>query len=194
MKATMNMYFRHRFTIDVNSLCLRQFTACRRNNFCSIIADVGVNSSQSKLFSSLSLVHTNENQVQIDKLQAGIQSAYFLRNIVQKRYFKTEGDFHLKADSTLEHIQECIEDSLNDNLEEAVLASGVLTFETPRGIWVLNKQTPNRQIWWSSPISGPRRYEYIPETNDWVNTRDGIGLYDSLKEEMLEVFGKEIDI
>ncbi|KAJ1413717.1 hypothetical protein B484DRAFT_455003 [Ochromonadaceae sp. CCMP2298] len=28
--------------------------------------------------------------------------------------------------------------------------------------WVVNKQTPNRQLWWSSALSGPRRYEWDP--------------------------------
>ena len=29
---------------------------------------------------------------------------------------------------------------------------------------VLNKQGPNRQIWWSSPVSGPKRF-YFDESN-----------------------------
>jgi frataxin len=45
---------------------------------------------------------------------------------------------------------------------------------------VINKQTPNEQLWWSSPISGPRRYEYVEERERWVYTRiiDGEGSYD----------------
>lgn len=50
-------------------------------------------------------------------------------------------------------------------------ASGVLTIALSQGTWVLNKQTPNRQIWWSSPISGPRRYEYEDESGKWIWTR-----------------------
>ncbi|CAN0379455.1 unnamed protein product [Laminaria digitata] len=42
-----------------------------------------------------------------------------------------------------------------------------------RGTWVINKQSPNRQIWWSSPISGPMRFEYDEDGERWVNTRDG---------------------
>ena len=38
-------------------------------------------------------------------------------------------------------------------------------FQNQHMTWVINKQTPNRQIWWSSPISGPRRYEWCPSTN-----------------------------
>mmetsp|Transcript_11636 Transcript_11636/g.38284 ORF Transcript_11636/g.38284 Transcript_11636/m.38284 type:complete len:84 (+) Transcript_11636:145-396(+) len=37
---------------------------------------------------------------------------------------------------------------------ESELAAGVLTikFESSNRAWVINKQTPNRQIWFSSPI------------------------------------------
>uniref|UniRef100_A0A914RUA2 Frataxin n=1 Tax=Parascaris equorum TaxID=6256 RepID=A0A914RUA2_PAREQ len=36
---------------------------------------------------------------------------------------------------------------------------GVITAKVGRdkGTYVINKQTPNRQIWLSSPISGPKR-------------------------------------
>lgn len=40
------------------------------------------------------------------------------------------------------------------------------------GTWVINKQTPNRQIWWSSPQSGPKRFEYDEEHDAWLNTRE----------------------
>lgn len=117
--------------------------------------------------------------------------SYFQLN--HHRCFRTEAEFHLKADQTLNDLQEGIEDSIEE-MEEIVLASGVLTFETPRGTWVLNKQTPNKQIWWSSPISGPKRYEYDNHKDTWVNTRDGSFLQDSLKEEMLEVYGTELTL
>ncbi len=45
---------------------------------------------------------------------------------------------------------------------------GILTIDLnsiKKGVWVINKQTPNRQIWWSSPISGPRRYDYEHDSN-----------------------------
>eukprot|EP00529_Nitzschia_sp_RCC80_P032988 CAMPEP_0113470368 /NCGR_PEP_ID=MMETSP0014_2-20120614/16405_1 /TAXON_ID=2857 /ORGANISM="Nitzschia sp." /LENGTH=130 /DNA_ID=CAMNT_0000362927 /DNA_START=548 /DNA_END=936 /DNA_ORIENTATION=- /assembly_acc=CAM_ASM_000159 len=54
---------------------------------------------------------------------------------------------------------------------EVVYSNGVLTMVfPPHGTWVLNKQTPNRQIWWSSPISGPRRYDF--EDGQWIYSRD----------------------
>ena len=37
---------------------------------------------------------------------------------------------------------------------------GVLTMVLDGGnTYVLNKQRPNRQVWLSSPVSGPRRFE-----------------------------------
>lgn len=31
----------------------------------------------------------------------------------------------------------------------------------PHGTYVLNKQPANKQIWLSSPVSGPKRYDYV---------------------------------
>lgn len=40
--------------------------------------------------------------------------------------------------------------------------AGVLTLSFPPiGTYVINKQPPNKQIWLSSPISGPKRYDYV---------------------------------
>jgi frataxin len=83
---------------------------------------------------------------------------------------------------------------------------------TPRGIYVLNKQPPNKQIWLSSPVSGPKRYDFVArgagqhekegsegasedvggddgEGGRWVYLRDGSALADVLKEEVKVVLG-----
>ncbi len=39
----------------------------------------------------------------------------------------------------------------------------------PNTIFILSKQTPNQQIWFSSPISGPARFDYMEELNIWKN-------------------------
>lgn len=43
------------------------------------------------------------------------------------------------------------------------LLVGVLTavISEAFGTYVINKQAPNKQIWLSSPVSGPKRYDYI---------------------------------
>ena len=124
------------------------------------------------------------------------------------------------ADETLEDIQDAIDVLLEDVLQqnndgEATFASGVLTVRfPPHGTWVLNKQTPNRQIWWSSPLSGPRRYEYDEPNQQWVYTRssstgqegDGdsgmdtqqdsavVTLGDTLREEVKELYGVDLEL
>jgi len=100
---------------------------------------------------------------------------------ITSRAFHTESDFHTIADETLECIQEQLEEFFEQHFDEddetqefpeINVASGVLTLTLPpHGTWVLNKQTPNRQIWWSSPLSGPRRYEWEDGSKQWVYTR-----------------------
>jgi len=98
-----------------------------------------------------------------------------------QRYFQSEAEYSHVADETLEDIQDWIEEALDGVAEEVNYASGVLTVQVPVGTWVLNKQTPNRQIWWSSPISGPKRFEY--ENDEWVCSREGVELETLLKKE-----------
>jgi frataxin len=75
--------------------------------------------------------------------------------------------------------------------------SGVLTLSLgPHiGTYVINKQPPNKQIWLSSPKTGPKRYDYVvfgegqhekqdTATGDWVYLRDGSTLNDLLMDEL----------
>jgi frataxin len=86
-----------------------------------------------------------------------------------------ERTFHNLADATLNGIESGCS-ALEDIVDGLDISSsmGVLTIKLgEKGTYVLNKQTPNRQIWWSSPLSGPRRYQWDVSTSTWVSTRDG---------------------
>ena len=99
------------------------------------------------------------------------------------RSFQNVGHYHNVADESLNSIQDAVEDFFEDHYDadtaekeedipEVNYSSGVLTiYLPPHGTWVVNKQTPNEQIWWSSPLSGPRRYEYDDERERWVYSR-----------------------
>lgn len=54
------------------------------------------------------------------------------------------------------------------------LQDGVLTVNLgPKfGTYVINRQSPNRQIWLSSPTSGPKRYDYVPSRDSWIYRHD----------------------
>ena len=92
-------------------------------------------------------------------------------------------DYVALADEALDTILEKA-DELSDARDdvECELSSGVLTLKTPEGTWVINKQVPNRQLWLSSPLSGPCRYEYVEGT--WTHTRDGSSLAELLEKEL----------
>ena len=62
---------------------------------------------------------------------------------------------------------------------------------------MLNKQPPNKQIWISSPISGPKRYDWVISgdhhhekegtatgAGEWIYLRDGSRLDELLKREV----------
>jgi frataxin len=114
--------------------------------------------------------------------------------------FVSESEYHTVADETLEDIQDAVEMALEDRSPtdpyEVVFASGVLSMTLPpHGTWVLNKQTPNQQIWWSSPLSGPRRYEYVD--GEWVFTRDeshSMTLKQAMVDEFQQIYGTTLDL
>ncbi|KAI5965840.1 YFH1 [Candida pseudojiufengensis] len=84
----------------------------------------------------------------------------------------------------LDNLAESLED-LNEEYEQvdAELSHGVLTLHLPpHGTYVINKQPPNKQIWLSSPVSGPKRYDLIE--GKWITLRDGTALTDLLENEI----------
>jgi frataxin len=113
--------------------------------------------------------------------------------------------FHKVADRALEELYDglgTVEAKLDDC--DITLSQGVLNVslgdEYPGKSWVINKQTPNRQIWWSSPLSGPRRYEFeglvsqmdttLPASTYWRCTKDRKeDLWNKMKEEISSITG-----
>ena len=57
---------------------------------------------------------------------------------------------------------------------------------TDSGEFVLNYHSIAKQIWLSSPISGPHHFSYIPDEHNWLN-RDKIELDQLLLSELTEI-------
>jgi len=74
--------------------------------------------------------------------------------------------------------------------EDIAYSDGVLNIEM-RGkkYYVLNKQTPNKQIWLSSPISGPSRFEYTQDSK-WAHYRTQQDLLEIMNQEFNDKFAK----
>ncbi|CAL8098799.1 unnamed protein product [Orchesella dallaii] len=109
----------------------------------------------------------------------------------------SKNEYEEIAEDTLEsltgYFDEIIERS---TLAEADVSygSGVLTIKLgpPHGTYVINKQTPNKQIWLSSPSSGPKRYDFINKT--WIYRHDGMSLYQLLNSEIPDILkSRDVD-
>jgi frataxin len=106
----------------------------------------------------------------------------------------SEHQFHEVAERELEVLQDAFE-ALEDSIEDmdVMNSQGVLTAELGEDTWVINKQVPNRQIWWSSPLSGPKRFEWQPATETWAGSRDSTeNLHALLRDEVRSSFGLEM--
>lgn len=111
-----------------------------------------------------------------------------------------EHEFVKVAEASLEYISEIVSEfaykSTNAPQDfDVEFSQGVLTITLgPTGTYVLNTQTPNRQIWMSSPMSGPWRYAWNPDGKQWISTRDGHPLAKRLTTEFSDVFKEPVAI
>nr|XP_031532972.1 frataxin, mitochondrial [Vicugna pacos] len=109
-------------------------------------------------------------------------------------------------DTTYERLAEETLDSLAEFFEELAdkpytledydvsFGSGVLTVKLggDLGTYVINKQTPNKQIWLSSPSSGPKRYDWTGK--NWVYSHDGVSLHELLARELTQALKTKLDL
>ncbi|KAF5858171.1 Mitochondrial chaperone Frataxin [Aspergillus alliaceus] len=120
----------------------------------------------------------------------------------------TDGEYHEYAEHYLNVLQTEIEKVQEEGADiEAEYSAGVLNIVLPGvGTYVLNKQPPNKQIWLSSPISGPKRYDWVLEgdhmhekqdtrpfvNGQWVYLRDGSNLTELLNSELTLNIPKDV--
>ena len=101
-------------------------------------------------------------------------------------------DFEKVCEETLHSLAEALDEiadtTASGNDIDVGFSNGVITLKLGggRGTYVINKQTPNKQIWLSSPSSGPKRYDYIGGC--WVYKHDGVSLHRLLTDELSSVF------
>jgi len=81
--------------------------------------------------------------------------------MTEKAYLELVNTFLDGICNTIDELEHNMFDDIN-------FADGVLTIEM-RGdkTFVLNKQAPNKQLWLSSPISGPQRFEWHEKDLYW---------------------------
>ncbi|KAK7064419.1 mitochondrial iron uptake protein, partial [Favolaschia claudopus] len=112
-------------------------------------------------------------------------------NLSTERYNRLSDE----AMDELLHALESIVESLDNSTYEVEYHSGVLTLQLgDKGTYVVNKQPPNKQIWLSSPFSGPKRYDFHEASDTWVYSRDGQSLSDLLNRELSDALEIPVDL
>ena len=111
----------------------------------------------------------------------------------EKSYEKVANETLESLSDRFDRMSDELMDLLSDDYD-ATFSNGVLTLKlgADLGTYVINKQTPNLQIWLSSPTSGPKRFDFIDGT--WVYKRTGETLHGLLAAELSKCFDKKIDL
>ncbi|XP_011490893.1 frataxin, mitochondrial [Oryzias latipes] len=110
----------------------------------------------------------------------------------------SEAAYEKLAEETLDALAEFFEDLADEDVAgeelDVLFSSGVLTVKVggDYGTYVINKQTPNKQIWLSSPTSGPKRYDWSGER--WLYYHDGVSLHQLLSQEFSLIFKRNINL
>ncbi|XP_064390536.1 frataxin, mitochondrial-like [Halichondria panicea] len=123
-------------------------------------------------------------------------SSGVLSDLHEKIRILDDLSYHRVADETLEELAEFFDELGDSGLcpedYDCTLASGVLNVKLGNlGSYVINKQSPNKQIWLSSPTSGPKRYDVIE--GRWRYSHDGEALHDLLTREISQALDTELD-
>ncbi|KAJ3069033.1 putative E3 ubiquitin-protein ligase HTD2 [Podochytrium sp. JEL0797] len=120
---------------------------------------------------------------------------YASKEKLEERLKKAIGRFHEVADVQMHSLLDDF-DAIGEKCDapgfDVLYSNGVLTFNTGvAGTYVINKQPPNKQIWLSSPISGPKRFDHLD--GEWVDSKKADRLNELLETELKIVF-KGIDV
>jgi CyaY protein len=98
-----------------------------------------------------------------------------------------ETDFHRAVDAVLSRIEAAVEraDSLDVDLE-----AGILTITCRDGSRIIvNRQTPNREIWVAARSGG---FHFVAREGEWRDTRSGEELFAALARLIASQGGEEV--
>ena len=100
--------------------------------------------------------------------------------------------FESRADATLARLEQALEAAGGEGLD-IELVGGILTLELEDGgTYQINKHSPNREIWLSSPVSGAWHFAWNESEGGWRSTRGAERLEDLLGRELSEALGEVI--
>ncbi len=120
----------------------------------------------------------------------------FVSDAAPIKKLENMSEFHNISEAFIEDAS-IFGDALLDNhggaVDDVGVSDGVLEIKAPGfGTFVLNKQAPLQQIWYSSPISGPHHYDYDLDKKRWVSDKDRHDLQDKFERELSSVVKKPV--
>jgi CyaY protein len=99
-----------------------------------------------------------------------------------------ESDFHRAVDAVLARIERAVEASGSLDVD---LEAGILTITCPDASRIIvNRQTPNREIWVAARSGG---FHFAARESQWRDTRSGEELFASLSRIVAAQGGEAID-
>ncbi|KAL2781393.1 frataxin, mitochondrial isoform 1 preproprotein [Daubentonia madagascariensis] len=147
--------------------------------------------------------HASLNLHCLNQILNGKKQSVYLMNLRKSGTLGGPGSldettYERLAEETLDSLAEFFEDLADKPYTfedyDVSFGSGVLTVKLggDLGTYVINKQTPNKQIWLSSPSSGPKRYDWTGK--NWVYSHDGVSLHELLAAELTEALKTKLDL
>ncbi|XP_009608123.1 frataxin, mitochondrial isoform X2 [Nicotiana tomentosiformis] len=117
---------------------------------------------------------------------------------IDYRSLLQEDEYHRLANATIHDLLEKLEeygDSVDIDGFDVDYGNEVLTLKLGGlGTYVINKQAPNRQIWMSSPVSGPSRFDWDQNSQGWIYRRTKANLRTVLEDELEKLCGSAINL
>ena len=90
-------------------------------------------------------------------------------------------DFAKEVSRVINLIVEEIEKNDTEDSIDVDLNGDILNFSTKNGLFVINKQSFTKEIWLSSPVSGPHHFSYDGQT--W-KSRAGLDIFSTLSQDL----------
>ncbi|SIS42954.1 iron donor protein CyaY [Neptunomonas antarctica] len=102
----------------------------------------------------------------------------------------TESEFHDRVDSTLQQIEERLDDAESDI--DYLISGGVLTIKCEnRSQIIFTRQTPVLQLWLATKDGG-FHFDYDATSNQWLRDSDQTPLVDMLNHAYVTQTGEEL--
>ncbi|XP_055940224.1 frataxin, mitochondrial-like [Argiope bruennichi] len=116
-------------------------------------------------------------------------------NLGSLKSISSSVEYEQVSEETLQSLGDRFEEILEDSdlIDwDVTYSNDVLTISlNNHGVYVINKQSPNKQIWLSSPFSGPKRYDF--KDGVWIYKHEGISLHQLLSDEISQVLHKDVN-